>query len=83
MVTCTILLYISVCSCGVSCLQELVALSKVKRFSVAIMFLSRKDKQSKFEYDKTRKLLQWSPSIMDTTGTKDYVLYSEVSFAWG
>lgn len=39
-------------SCGVSCLQELIALSKVKRFSVAVMFLSTKDKQSKFEiYD--------------------------------
>ena len=24
--------------------------------------------------------IQWSPSIMDTTGTKDFVLYSEVSF---
>ena len=27
--------------------------------------------------------VQWSPSIMDTTGTKDFVLYSEVSFAQG
>ena len=25
--------------------------------------------------------IQWSLSIMDTTGTKDFVLYSEVSFA--
>ena len=28
-------------------------------------------------------IIQWSPSIMDTTGTKDFVLYSEVSFAQG
>ena len=27
--------------------------------------------------------LQWSPSIMDTTGTNDFVLYNEVSFAQG
>ena len=27
--------------------------------------------------------IQWNPSIMDTTGTKDFVLYSEVSFAQG
>ena len=26
-------------------------------------------------------IVQWSPSITDTTGTKDFVLYSEVSFA--
>ena len=25
--------------------------------------------------------IQWSPSITDTTGTKDFVLYSEVFFA--
>ena len=25
--------------------------------------------------------MQWSPSITNTTGTKDFVLYSEVSFA--
>ena len=32
----------------------------------------------------TYLVLQWSPSIMDTTGTKGFVLYSEVSFAqWG
>ena len=28
-------------------------------------------------------VVQWSPSITDTTGTKDFVLYSEVSFAQG
>ena len=28
-------------------------------------------------------VVQWSPSIMDTTGTKDFVLYNEVSFAQG
>ena len=27
--------------------------------------------------------VQWSPSITDTTGTKDFVLYSDVSFAFG
>ena len=27
--------------------------------------------------------LQWSPSIMDTTGTKHFVVYSEVFFAQG
>ena len=27
--------------------------------------------------------VQWSSSITDTTGTKDFVLYSEVSFAQG
>ena len=27
--------------------------------------------------------VQWSPSIMDTTGTTDFVLYSEVSLAQG
>ena len=27
--------------------------------------------------------VQWNPSIMDTTGTKNFVLYSEVSFAQG
>ena len=27
--------------------------------------------------------IQWNPSITDTTGTKDFVLYSEVSFAQG
>ena len=27
--------------------------------------------------------IQWSPSITDTTGTKDFVLYSEVSLAQG
>ena len=27
--------------------------------------------------------VQWSPSLTDTTGTKDFVLYSEVSFAQG
>ena len=27
--------------------------------------------------------VQWSPSITDTTGTKDFVLYSKVSFAQG
>ena len=27
--------------------------------------------------------LQWSPSITDTTGAKDFVLYSKVSFAQG
>ena len=27
--------------------------------------------------------LQWNPSITDTTGTKVFVLYSEVSFARG
>ena len=27
--------------------------------------------------------VQWSPSITDTTETKDFVLYSEVSFAQG
>ena len=27
--------------------------------------------------------IQWSPSITDTNGTKDFVLYSEVSFAQG
>ena len=27
--------------------------------------------------------LQWSPSITDTTGTKNFVLYSEMSFAQG
>ena len=26
-------------------------------------------------------VVQWSPSITDTIGTKDFVLYSEVSFA--
>ena len=29
------------------------------------------------------KQLQWNPSITDTTETKDFVLYSEVSFAQG
>ena len=28
-------------------------------------------------------MLQWNPSITDTTGTKDFVLYSKVSFAQG
>ena len=28
-----------------------------------------------------KQAIQWSPSITDTTGTKDFVLYSEVSFA--
>ena len=28
-------------------------------------------------------IIQWSPSITDTTGTKDFVFYSEVSFAQG
>ena len=28
-------------------------------------------------------VLQWSPSITDTTRTKDFVLYSEVSFVEG
>ena len=28
----------------------------------------------------TSDVVQWSPSITDTTGTKDFVLYSEVSF---
>ena len=28
-------------------------------------------------------VLQWSPSITDTTGTKHFVLYSDVSFAQG
>ena len=27
------------------------------------------------------RVIQWSPSITDTTGSKDFVLYSEVSFA--
>ena len=27
--------------------------------------------------------IQWNPSITDTTGTKHFVLYSEVSFAQG
>ena len=27
--------------------------------------------------------IQWNPSIMDTTGTKHFVLYSKVSFAQG
>ena len=27
--------------------------------------------------------MQWNPSITDTTGTKNFVLYSEVSFAQG
>ena len=27
--------------------------------------------------------IQWNPSITDTTGTKDFVLYSEVSFVQG
>ena len=27
--------------------------------------------------------IQWRPSITDTTGTKDFVLYSKVSFAQG
>ena len=27
--------------------------------------------------------IQWSPSITDTNGTKDFVLFSEVSFAQG
>ena len=31
----------------------------------------------------TVKQVQWSPSITDTTGTKHFVLYSEVSFAQG
>ena len=39
--------FLHLLSCGVSCLQELTALTKVKRFSVASMFLSRKDKESK------------------------------------
>lgn len=33
------------CRCGVPCLEELTALTKVKRFSVAVMFLSKKQKQ--------------------------------------
>ena len=28
-------------------------------------------------------IVQWNPSKMDTTGTKDVVLYSEVSLAQG
>ena len=32
---------------------------------------------------KHKMAIQWSPSITDTTGTKDFVLYSEVSFAQG
>ena len=28
-------------------------------------------------------VLQWNPSIMDTTGTKHFVIYSEISFAQG
>ena len=28
-------------------------------------------------------LIQWNPSIMDTTGTNDFALYSEVFFAQG
>ena len=27
--------------------------------------------------------IQWNPSITDTTGTSDFILYSEVSFAQG
>ena len=27
--------------------------------------------------------VQWSPSMTDTTGTKDFVLYNEVSFTQG
>ena len=37
--------YIHTCSCGICCLHELETISKVKRFSVAIMFLSRKEQQ--------------------------------------
>ena len=36
-----------------------------------------------WELDWGRGGIQWSPSITDTTGTKDFVLYSEVSFAQG
>ena len=28
-------------------------------------------------------MIQWNPSITDTTGTNDFVLYSKVSFAQG
>lgn len=28
-------------------------------------------------------IIQWNPSITDTTGTEDFVLYSKVSFAQG
>ena len=31
----------------------------------------------------TSLYVQWSPSITDITGTKDFVLYGEVSFAQG
>ena len=34
-------------SCGKLCLEQLRWLTKVKRFSVAVMFLSRKEKESK------------------------------------
>ena len=44
---CVVWVFLHLLSCGVSCLQELKALTKVKRFSVATMFLSRKDKESK------------------------------------
>ena len=33
--------------CGKLCLEQLRCLTKVKRFSVALMFLSRKEKESK------------------------------------
>jgi len=32
------------CRCGRTCINELQALAKVQRFSVAVMFLSSKDK---------------------------------------
>ena len=35
-----------------------------------------------YMYD-TVNCVQWSPSITDTTWIKDFVLYSEVSFAQG
>ena len=40
-----------VCRCGKLCLEELRWLTKVKRFSVAMMFLSRKEKEGNVKYE--------------------------------
>lgn len=46
-------------SCGKLCLEQLRWLTKVKRFSVAVMFLSKKEKESKLNMAQTIQTVPW------------------------
>ena len=61
-------LHMCVCRCGVKCLEELGWLAKVPRFSVAVMFLSRQQKEGEgVKRGKEREKPPGCCSLMATT----------------